>query len=243
LALQRTYNSNSSQIGPFGIGWTHAYDILMEEAQGTDQTDYDPAAPNAEGDTNYSTRQDFFGHKHKYYQPVSALYRKIYHSAPEEPMMNDQEKKTLIDGMFARSQHSVDIHRRLHDHLAKWDAWQAEIARAKNANEAVPPLWEDETHLALIAERQQITQDLQTQLRNRPPVGSEAKSLAGQLSPEEKKEFSRRVYEHLHSLPPELLSSINSGIERAKGFMAEKTGNKSNADIDASSVQVHRDVE
>ncbi len=34
LALQRTYNANDERIGPFGIGWTHAYDIRMEEAPG-----------------------------------------------------------------------------------------------------------------------------------------------------------------------------------------------------------------
>ena len=31
LALQRTYNSQDDRIGPFGIGWTHAYDIRNEE--------------------------------------------------------------------------------------------------------------------------------------------------------------------------------------------------------------------
>ena len=32
LVLQRTYNSNDARIGPFGVGWTHAYDIRVEEA-------------------------------------------------------------------------------------------------------------------------------------------------------------------------------------------------------------------
>jgi hypothetical protein len=74
LALQRTYNSNDSHIGPFGIGWTHAYDIRMENDPGPDQPDFDPAPPNAEGDTNYGTRQDFFGHKHKYHCDADGLW-------------------------------------------------------------------------------------------------------------------------------------------------------------------------
>ena len=43
LALQRTYNSSDDHIGPFGVGWQHAYDIRMEEAQGADmEKGYDP---------------------------------------------------------------------------------------------------------------------------------------------------------------------------------------------------------
>src|SRR5947207_2662716 len=30
LAWQRTYNSNDARVGPFGIGWSHAYDIRVE---------------------------------------------------------------------------------------------------------------------------------------------------------------------------------------------------------------------
>ena len=30
-ALQRNYNSMDDRIGPFGVGWTHAYDIRTEE--------------------------------------------------------------------------------------------------------------------------------------------------------------------------------------------------------------------
>ncbi|HZP82836.1 MAG TPA: DUF6531 domain-containing protein [Chthonomonadaceae bacterium] len=63
LALQRTYNSDDDRVGPFGVGWTHAYDIRMEEAQGADDTDYDLASLNP--DLNYCVRVDFFGHPHK----------------------------------------------------------------------------------------------------------------------------------------------------------------------------------
>src|SRR2546423_1459334 len=31
LALQRNYNSNDDRIGPFGVGWTHAYDIRNQD--------------------------------------------------------------------------------------------------------------------------------------------------------------------------------------------------------------------
>ncbi len=57
---------NFTGIGPFGIGWQDAYDIRMEEAQGADETDYDPIA--AATDTNFTNRTDFFGQKMKYHR-------------------------------------------------------------------------------------------------------------------------------------------------------------------------------
>jgi hypothetical protein len=40
LAMQRTYNSQDDRIGPFGQGWTHAYDICtVEENPATNYTD------------------------------------------------------------------------------------------------------------------------------------------------------------------------------------------------------------
>ena len=72
LALQRTYNSNDDRPGPFGIGWTHAYDIRMEEtANDSDPSNsatYDPS------DTNFVRRTDFFGHPHRYHRDVDGLY-------------------------------------------------------------------------------------------------------------------------------------------------------------------------
>jgi len=59
-------------VGPFGVGWTHAYDIRMEEAQGADDTDYDLASLNP--DLNYCVRVDFFGHPHKYHRDADGLY-------------------------------------------------------------------------------------------------------------------------------------------------------------------------
>jgi hypothetical protein len=66
LAMQRTYNSQDDRIGPFGQGWTHAYDIrTQEENPNTNQTD----------DTlNYMDRTDFFGAKHKYHRDADGLY-------------------------------------------------------------------------------------------------------------------------------------------------------------------------
>ena len=64
LVLQRTYNSNDERVGPFGVGWTHAYDIRMEE---------DPQP--VDGDTQeFAARTDFFGGKHKYKRDADGLY-------------------------------------------------------------------------------------------------------------------------------------------------------------------------
>ena len=65
LALQRTYNANDDRIGPFGIGWTHTYDIRMEEA---------PNATTGDASLNYSERSDFFRGKHRYHRDADGLY-------------------------------------------------------------------------------------------------------------------------------------------------------------------------
>ena len=65
LALQRTYNSNDDRIGPFGIGWTHAYDIRMEE---------DAANTPTDDSLNFADRTDFFGARHKYHRDADGLY-------------------------------------------------------------------------------------------------------------------------------------------------------------------------
>ena len=49
LVLQRSYNSNDGREGPFGVGWTHAYDIRTEDT-----------------DADTMERTDFFGGKHSY---------------------------------------------------------------------------------------------------------------------------------------------------------------------------------
>lgn len=59
LVLQRSYNSNDDREGPFGRGWTHAYDIRMEEA---------PSGLNNVDQT------DFFGGKHTYKRDADGLY-------------------------------------------------------------------------------------------------------------------------------------------------------------------------
>ena len=57
LALQRTYNSADDTIGPFGVGWTHAYDIrIMEDGN------------------NIVPRTDFFGGNHPYHRDADGLY-------------------------------------------------------------------------------------------------------------------------------------------------------------------------
>ena len=64
LVLQRTYNSNDERPGPFGVGWTHAYDIRMDETVETDPDTGDEVV----------TRTDFFGGKHKYARDADGLY-------------------------------------------------------------------------------------------------------------------------------------------------------------------------
>jgi len=78
LVLQRTYNSNESRVGPFGIGWTHAYDIRIQESAAVtaEGADVNTKAVNANADTNVNDvpRTDFFGHKHSYHRDADGLY-------------------------------------------------------------------------------------------------------------------------------------------------------------------------
>jgi len=57
LSMQRTYNSNDERVGPFGVGWTHAYDVRIDEAGSNDVP-----------------RTDFFGGKHTYKRDADGLY-------------------------------------------------------------------------------------------------------------------------------------------------------------------------
>ena len=66
LALQRTYNSQDARPGPFGVGWTHAYDIRMEEEN--------PATNETSESLNVADKTDFFGAKHKYHRYCDGLY-------------------------------------------------------------------------------------------------------------------------------------------------------------------------
>jgi RHS repeat-associated protein len=75
LAFQRTYNSNDDREGPFGIGWTHAYDIRIEEA----------------GNNNV-VRTDFFGGKHVYHRDADGLY-----SPP--PYLHDELSSDYLDSL------------------------------------------------------------------------------------------------------------------------------------------------
>ncbi|MCW3055742.1 MAG: repeat protein [Chthonomonadales bacterium] len=66
LAMQRTYNSQDDRIGPFGQGWTHAYDIRTEEENPT--TNYTDTS------LNIMDRTDFVGGKQKYHRDADGLY-------------------------------------------------------------------------------------------------------------------------------------------------------------------------
>lgn len=66
LALQRTYNSQDDRQGPFGVGWTHAYDIRMQEEN--------PTTNQTDDSLNYADRVDFFGGRHKYHRDCDGLY-------------------------------------------------------------------------------------------------------------------------------------------------------------------------
>ena len=90
LAMQRTYNSQDSRPGPFGVGWQQCYDIRMEEEN--------PTTNETSDSLNYADRTDFFGAKHKYHRDADGLY-----SPP--PYLFDETSSTyqqfLVNGPVA----------------------------------------------------------------------------------------------------------------------------------------------
>ena len=89
LVLQRTYSSNDARVGPFGVGWTHAYDIRMQES-----ADVQTEAGNISliADPNAVPRTDFFGGKHSYHRDADGLY-----SPP--PYLHDDMRSNYNDTM------------------------------------------------------------------------------------------------------------------------------------------------
>ena len=98
LALQRTYNSNDDRVGPFGIGWTHAYDIRMDEATATDAASAGAASDGTASyqDQNFSDRVDFFGHPHRYHRDADGLYTPPPYLYDE---LDSHYEQTLTDGI------------------------------------------------------------------------------------------------------------------------------------------------
>ena len=92
LVLQRTYNSNEARVGPFGIGWTHAYDIRIQEAAGVRAQS---GNANVDSSTDDVPRTDFFGHKHTYHRDADGLYSPPPYLYDE---MNSDYNKALISG-------------------------------------------------------------------------------------------------------------------------------------------------
>ncbi len=92
LVLQRTYNSNEARVGPFGVGWTHAYDIRIQEAADVRTQSGNPSVDN---NTDDVPRTDFFGHKHTYHRDADGLYSPPAYMYDE---MNSDYNKALVNG-------------------------------------------------------------------------------------------------------------------------------------------------
>ena len=104
LVLQRTYNSNDARVGPFGVGWTHAYDIRVQEAP-------DVAAQsgnNTDTKVDDVPRTDFFGGKHTYHRDADGLYSPPPYMHDE---LNSDYGKFLVNGppqIFDDTERSAD---------------------------------------------------------------------------------------------------------------------------------------
>ena len=112
LVLQRTYNSNEARIGPFGVGWTHAYDIRIQEADSVKADSGNPAPlaaikfslvsemdgtliQNADKTPDFVPRTDFFGSKHVYHRDADGLYSSPSYMFDE---MNSNYDTSLVNG-------------------------------------------------------------------------------------------------------------------------------------------------
>jgi len=71
LVMNRSYNSDDGRVGPFGVGWQHAYDIRMQEDS---VLQADSGGDPSTADINGVPRADFFGGKHSYHRDADGLY-------------------------------------------------------------------------------------------------------------------------------------------------------------------------
>ena len=112
LVLQRTYNSQEARIGPFGVGWTHAYDIRIQEAADV-KTESGNQAPlssivsqittelngqsvgNVDTAPDFVPRTDFFGAKRVYHRDADGLYSSPNYSFDE---MSSDYDGALVGG-------------------------------------------------------------------------------------------------------------------------------------------------
>ncbi len=94
LALQRTYNSMDDRIVPFGQGWTHAYDIRIEEEN--------PTTNQTDDTLNYVDRSDFFAGKRKYHRDADGAVL-----ASALPLRRDRERLRQLP----RERNDSDSHR------------------------------------------------------------------------------------------------------------------------------------
>ncbi len=75
LVLQRTYNSNDDSEGGFGHGWSHAYEIQMQEASTiASSIPWTDSNGNPINQNTAVVRTDFFGGKHVYTRDADGLY-------------------------------------------------------------------------------------------------------------------------------------------------------------------------
>ncbi len=101
LVLQRTYNSNDDSEGGFGHGWSHAYDIRMEEAsQVASAIPWTDSNGNPINQNTAVVRTDFFGGKHVYTRDADGLY-----SPP--PYLHDWMQSSY-DGVLANGPGAVN---------------------------------------------------------------------------------------------------------------------------------------
>ncbi len=96
LVLQRTYNSNDDRAGAFGIGWTHAYDIRIEEAGAVVENNVEK---------ELVPRTDFFGGKHKYTRDADGLYTPPAYLYDEMDSRYDEE---MVSGL-PRSEEDTQV--------------------------------------------------------------------------------------------------------------------------------------
>lgn len=96
LVLQRTYNSNDDRVGAFGIGWTHAYDIRIEDAG---------VVIDNSVEKELVPRTDFFGGKHKYTRDADGLYTPPAYMYDELDSRYDEE---MVSGL-PRSEEDTQV--------------------------------------------------------------------------------------------------------------------------------------
>ena len=129
-------------------------------------------------------------------------------------------RRDLVDG----HESAASLHRRLQEVHAREKQWKNNREQAQAADQFVPALYEDETHLSHVEERRSILEDAQIHSQRLRLSGSEILALRAQLSPEEEAQLRQELQQRSHSTPPDIKAAVRASADKAIRTVRQRPG-------------------